>query len=251
MNTKLALNFMFSCLLWWVIIVFFYKYIKIFLIRLAKWIAKISNWYNHSSLQERTGTFELILIASSHVIFCLLLIHVFSLNLQVLGLFKINISSIIYGAVLGVGEMYLSSLLCLFAIRLMQTFQYQNAPNNIEGWSVLAKAGWIRHHFHTVNLIPIIPAYLVVLLQLASEEVIFRGVLFNLFLPYGFFAAFFISLILFAYMQIFLMPSIKSCIFPVIGAITMGVFHGYLYFKTGELVPLIIAHFSFFIIALA
>ena len=87
-------------------------------------------------------------------------------------------------------------------------------------------------------------------MQIGSEEIVFRGITQNYFLSYGNVTAALISLILFVYMQTFLMPSGLSAMFPVVGAFVMGAVHSYLHMKVPFLLPLIIAHMIFFVMSI-
>lgn len=62
-------------------------------------------------------------------------------------------------------------------------------------------AGWIRHHKHTLKVLPFLLALLIITMQIGSEEIIFRAVLTNVFIQYGTTFTFISSTILFVFMQ--------------------------------------------------
>jgi membrane protease YdiL (CAAX protease family) len=154
-----------------------------------------------------------------------------------------------YGIIIGIGEMGLSTMLCMVMIRILQVSCPNKVPHGIDAWSTLSRGGWIRHHLHTIKLLPITAALFVIFLQLFSEEIFFRGIIINALIPYSYTVAAIVSITLFIYMQTFHMPSKITAMFPVIGSTVMGIVHTYLYLKIPQLLPLIIAHFIFFVSA--
>ena len=74
----------------------------------------------------------------------------------------------------------------------------------------VANTGWIRHK-HTLKILPIYLALLIITLQIGSEEIIFRVVLTHIFMPYWIIVAFVISTVLFIYMQTLHMPWQAQC----------------------------------------
>lgn len=71
----------------------------------------------------------------------------------------------------------------------------------------------------------------------------------ELFRPSGFAIAFTASLVLFVAMQVFFMASWRAAMFPVVGALVMGVVHGLLAWRVPHLLPLVVAHIVFFLFA--
>lgn len=108
----------------------------------------------------------------------------------------------------------------------------------------------MRNHYAAARAAHWSLAGALITLQVTMEEVVFRGVMISfLQQPVGAVAAAAISGALFAVMQAFHMPTWKSAMFPVIGALVMGLVHGWLLLATGLLVPLIVAHIVFFVFA--
>lgn len=243
-------NPIFLILLLIAIVFIYYKATKAVLIKFAAILARrTTRWKNHT-LQEKTGVLELAFIAFSHLVFCGLVIYCLPVSIQDLGLFNFNPVLIGYGVVLGIAEMSLSTLLCMIMIRVLQLSSPQKVPQTADAWVSLTRGGWIRHHLHTIKLLPWVAAFFIIFLQLLSEEIFFRGIIINVLKPYGYLLGSLVSIALFVYMQIFHMPSKITAMFPILGSLVMGVVHVSLYVVIPDLPPLIAAHFIFFISAI-
>ena len=228
------------------LLISFYYYFKSAAFKLAPSIAQKIKLIEKYPFSQVVGVVELTLVAFSHVVFCFILLYFFKINIQSIFL-KTNLSDCFYGALIGIGSVGISVLFCTFAIKAVETFGKQNSPRTLNEWSAISNAGWIRHHKHTIKIIPIFLALFIILLQIGSEETIFRSVLFKVFSPFGIKTVFCVSTFLFIFMQTFFMPSKLSAMFPVIGASTMGIVHGLLYIYHPTVTPLIVSHLTFFI----
>jgi hypothetical protein len=155
-----------------------------------------------------------------------------------------------YGVVLGVAEMGLGSFICNVAMHLGQLIHpIGNSPDR-NSWFVAIEGGWMRAFLKTIAIVPMPFAACPILLYVAMEETVFRGVIINAVAPWGQAAAVSISTVFFVLVQAFNMPSWRSAMFPILGASVMGPVHGVLYVAVPDLVPLIVAHLTMFIIAL-
>lgn len=155
---------------------------------------------------------------------------------------------LLLGAVVGVAEMGLSSLLIVLSIRLVTRFGPEGQPDG-DAWLSLGRAGWMREYLTTIRIMPLPVSALMSLAYVAVEELIFRGVLIQFFLPFGQGWAVALSVLMFAAVQVPHTPSWRTAMFPVIGALVVGIVHGVLFLSTGHILPLIVAHFVFFMIA--
>ncbi len=153
---------------------------------------------------------------------------------------------LIYGILLGIACMGVSGLCCKLAVQLIGSLNKSNKWD-LKTWLTVARGGWIKHHLQSLEILPIYLSLLVLIMQVGSEEVIFRGILLNYFMPCGKVVAFFTSLILFIGMQAFLMNRWQAAIFPMIGAAVMGFIHSILYIQVPILWPLVVAHVAFFL----
>lgn len=228
------------------ILMSFYYYGKAYIFHVSPGIASRTHLIDKFPLNQVVGVVELTIVSICHAIFCIGLLCMFHISIG--SIFK-NTSFLdcMYGVLIGIGSIGLSILLCSVGMKVMEKFAKNKSPHTLKGWMTVANAGWIRHHKHTIQILPIYLALAIITIQIGSEEIIFRPVLFHALMPYGLKTAFFASTILFIFMQTLHMPSIASAMFPVIGATVMGITHGLLYLYKPSVAPLIISHLTFFI----
>lgn len=245
------------------IMIAYYHYIKSFLIDYSRTVARFLCLTPYFPKQDIEGAIELILIALSHMAFCFVLLKLMpdnSLNFGFFHLYDLSIflsydqyfqtlTLFTYSVLLGVGCMGLSGLLCKICIQLIQTFK-PKFSYQLKTWLTFSRGGWIKHHLQSMQLLPLYVSLLILIMQVGSEEIIFRGIIFNYFMPFGKGTAFVTSIGLFVMMQAFLMHRWQSAIFPMIGALVMGIVHSILYIITPLLWPLVVAHISFFLFSI-
>lgn len=240
-------RYLYQLLITSIVIIAYYKYGKTMLIYYAPKVTRfllLTKYFPNSDIE---GTVELAMIATTHVFFCIFLMLILPISYPA---FQISWGSVpayfLYGTLLGIGCMGVSSLLCKIAV---QTFELINKNNayDFKTWLTMGRGGWIRHHLQSIEILPIYLSLFVLAMQVGSEEIIFRKILLNYFMPFGACAAFFTSLIFFVLMQCFLMNRWQGAIFPMIGAAVMGVVHSILYLKVPIVWPLIVAHITFFL----
>ncbi|GGK75201.1 hypothetical protein Sme01_50800 [Sphaerisporangium melleum] len=118
-------------------------------------------------------------------------------------------------------------------------------------WLGLSRGGWIRHHLKTMEVVSLPLALTLTAVQVGSEEVVFRGLALTWLRDAGPVLAIALSCLLFTVMQVFLMSSWRAAMFPVVGAIVMGLTHSVLYWNYPILIPLMVAHVTFFLFAVA
>jgi membrane protease YdiL (CAAX protease family) len=232
------------------LILFFYYYIKlgIFFIapKIAAWL-KITKFY---PVEMAKGVVELPLVVIMHIVYILLLLWLLAIPLESLLSFFSQLGLFVFfGIFLGIGMMSFSSLICRAVIELLRYCNKSYFPREVKDWLIMVRSGWLRHYLHTIDILFLPLALLIVLAQVGCEEIIFRGIFLHYFLPLGPWIAIMLSTALFMGMQIFHMPSLVSAIFPMIGSMVIGLINGLLYFKVPNLIPLIVAHFTFFVVA--
>lgn len=230
-----------------VLILGYYGYIKKLLFKFSRILAEKINFSKGVSLQEKTGIVELIFAASSHVVFLGLIFYIFNLNVISLLEYHSSFLQLLMGIPIGVGIMCVSTTLCSMMVKVVRVCSPASIPAHSRGVATIARSGWVRHHLHVVNNLPLYVALLIILVQLACEEIIFRVVVITVLAPYSVILAMSVSMLLFIYMQTFHMPSKIAALFPVMGACVMAVVHTYLYIKLREIYPLIVSHFAFFL----
>lgn len=229
------------------VIYFYYKWIKQLIFHAAPNLAKKIGLTKKYPVMAAAGVVQLFLIALSHIIFCIALF--FLLQIKSLGLLSFSPPLLLWGFVIGVGAMGLSTVFCQIGMLIGQVLFPKYVPTNAKNWLTIARGGWMRHHLHNVEILPFGLALVIILMQISSEEIVFRGIMLNFFMDAGKVGAILISTLLFVAMQVFHMSSRASAMFPVLGALVLGVVNGILYVHTPMLLPLIIAHLAFFIVA--
>lgn len=200
--------------------------------------------------QQIAGVLELALVATSHVFFVFFLLALLNISPSALGFSEFKFHYLVYGILLGVAEMGCATLLCYIIIQGLQKLIPDKVPQNPSEWIAIARGGWIKHHVQSFELLPFMAALAILFLQVGSEEVIFRSIIPYSLKSYGPFFSCGIATLFFVWMQAFHTPNWKTAIFPMIGALVMGIVHSYLFYSLPTLIPLIIAHVTFFLMSL-
>lgn len=233
----------------------FYKGIKQLIINGSFYVArKINIKYNYS-FETTKGCIELPIIVTAHIIFALTVLKISGLTLKGIGLYHLNsLSDLFYGALLGIGMCGLSFLMILAIIECNSWWRDKSVEgvasfNYVSNWLNMCRSGWMRHHIQTLEVLPLPLAYLVTFSQVTCEEIVFKGAIINYFKSYSLLFAIIFSIVTFSGMQVFFMPNRKSMIFPVCGAFIVGTVSSLVYWQTFSLLPIIIAHFFLFVIA--
>lgn len=156
---------------------------------------------------------------------------------------------ILYGILLGLGEMALSSFGSHIALRVIMQLFPSHGPTELNSWLTLARGGWMRYYLSTVKISPLPVVCFLTLTYVLVEELIFRGVIITYFLSQSRGLALVISIIFFVAAQILHTPNWRTAMFPVIGALIVGTIHGLLFLAVPNVLPLVVAHFVFFIVA--
>jgi len=236
------------------VIVVYYRLVVIKFGRFVVPIVKLSGPYirltRRYALSEVNSIVKLGLSGILQFLFCCLLILITGFELKDLVLVGFQPVLILYGILLGIGETALGNFLCYVSVRLIMKLVPDSVPIDLKDWLTMAKAGWMRLYLKTAETAPLYLVLLFTVLYISVEEMIFRGVLINYFLPAGNIWALGASMFFFMLVQVFHMPSWKSALFPLIGALLVGLLHGLLFLAVPNILPLLIAHFIFFLMAL-
>jgi membrane protease YdiL (CAAX protease family) len=188
---------------------------------------------------------KLALAGVSQLVFCLALIWIGALHGNDLGVSSCPPVLLLYGLVLGVGEMALASFIAFVATRLIDAVQKDSLRGGPEAWLAMSRGGWMRQYLRTIESAPWPIALGLTLLYVSAEEVVFRSIIIHIWLPHRL-VALMISVGLFSVVQQFKMPSWRHGFFAFVGALVMGTIHGILYLQLPFIIPLIIAHLTFF-----
>ncbi len=228
----------------------YYHLVKKSMIILAGKLVKEGVFRVKIAVGELTGVTELIFIVCTHLLFAYFLaIFLGIVPDQLFHLSDFHPKNLLFGLLLGIGQMGLSSTICFVIIQLLQTFFKSKVPTQKEEWHALVKSGWLRHHLHTLKLLPLPLAAMIIGMQIFAEETVFRGIICTYCLPASPYFAGFFSTALFVWVQSFFMPNKIAKMFPIVGALVVGVVNSFLFIETENLIPLIIAHLTFFFLA--
>jgi hypothetical protein len=190
---------------------------------------------------------RLTIAAVSQLLFLLVLILATGIN--PLASLNWHPAVIAAGALLGVAEMGFTAFMAHVLMRAMTSLAPAGFPGAVDEWLVVARGGWMRYFTHAVRITPRWYLLSITLLYVAVEEIIFRAVIITYLLPRGAALALLYSMFAFAVVQVLHTPSWKTGMFPAVGAIAVGGVHGGLFLVTGDITPLIAAHFIFFLAA--
>jgi len=156
------------------------------------------------------------------------------------------------GALLGIGELAMASMICAVVVELALASTAPEHRGAVQGrWLAESRGGWMAQFSATLRAGPGWFAATCIGLYVAGEELVFRGIVIELLRPDGAILAVGASLVLFMTAQVFHMPSLRAALFPVVGAAVVGLVHGLVYWQTPGVLPLMVAHLTFFLGTLA
>lgn len=225
-------------------IITYYHYFKILLRYPAYCLARLLQLTKTNTLEESKGAVGFILVIVSHVFFALILCFALDIKFQQLGFSFPGFKLILLGMFLGLGLAGTSMIICLLIVKLIAFFTQFTE----EQVMLALPGGWLKSYEYIKVIAPPYIFMPAIVLQLTCEEIIFRGIFINYFINFGVLYTIITSTLLFALMQIFLIPTIRGALFPVIGALLMGMVHGYLFLVIDSLWPLVFSHMIFFML---
>lgn len=201
------------------------------------------------SADQLDSMVRLSLAGVMQLIFCCVLILIGGLAPGDLVAGHVRPVLLLYGIMLGIGEAALGSFLGYVGMRTAMQVAPARVPADVSAWMTMAKGGWLRYYLKTAEAASIWFALGVASLYVVVEEIVFRGVLINVLDDAGAVVALGVSAALFVAVQAFNMPSWQTAMFPMLGALVMGLVHGSLYLAVPALLPLMIAHLVAFLAA--
>ena len=223
----------------------YYKYGKAVLFRYS---SKWASWMRSHSipLSDLRNIIELVSAGVSHSVYVVGIFFLLAVKFQsFIPSFELLIQCILC-VVMGCFEMALSSLICRLYI---ECFLFMKKDLSMQEWLSSSRSGWIQHHIQAYLHLPKKFSIFFTFLNLFCEELIFRqgfcdafsncSVAFRMVLSTGFFV----------WIQTFFMPDWKVAVFPCVGALVVGLIHSYLYCHGVHILPLALAHLSFFLFA--
>jgi hypothetical protein len=203
------------------------------------------------AVDEVDSVVRMAMAAAMQLAFACVLVAVLGVSVAELVPDELRLELVLLGVVLGAGEALLGSFLGTIAMRVAAKLAPQSAPADAAQWLTVGRGGWMRLFLRTAEAAPLRFGLVVMTLYIAVEEVIFRGVLISYLDEGGAAVALTLSVLAFVAVQVFSMPSWHAAIFPVVGALVVGVVHGSLYLAVPDLLPLVVAHLVLFAVAVA
>lgn len=182
----------------------------------------------------------------AQVLFALLLMMLTGTSPRSVTGSRFHVDLILLGAGVGLGELALSSLLCTTAVNLVLLATSDATTSRVSEWLVEGRGGWMSLFSATSRTAPTWLTVLILCLYVTVEEFIFRGILIEVLRGAGMAWAVAVSTALFVTVQSFNMPSARAAIFPMLGAFVVGVTHGILFWSVPDILPLMVAHLTFF-----
>ncbi|MCW5589443.1 MAG: CPBP family intramembrane metalloprotease [Legionellales bacterium] len=241
------MNITLSSMILSILVVLYYHYFKNALRIPVSAVSHYFHFTRNYPLEVAKGGVGFILVVLSHGVFAIFLCILLKVPFSSLGILNFDLSQTIKGLLLGLGLGGTAAILTLLVMKLVEIVVKSNINELMKNIS----SGWIKSYYYVKLLLPKPIAYLFIIAQLACEEVIFRGVFQQYLMEFGIVLSILIATLLFALMQIFQMPSARTAMFPVIGALVMGPIHGILFYCTQSLWPLITSHTAFFLLLTA
>ncbi len=146
---------------------------------------------------------------------------------------------------LALAELALAALLCTVLVDVNIAATRRESRQAAQRWSTAGCGGWMAQFAAVRRICPWWVSTVIVASYVAGEELVFRGVLGTLLRTDGLPLTLAVSTLLFVGAQVPGMPGWHAAAFPAIGAIVVGLIHGWLFWQTADLSPLIVAHLIF------
>jgi hypothetical protein len=150
------------------------------------------------------------------------------------------------GVGLGIAELGFSAFACTLALHAVLAGSGERKGD----WLGPGRGGWMGQFFASARVAPRWLFTPCVFIYVAGEEVIFRAVLIEVLRPAGTVMAVGLSVMWYVGVQALHMPSARSTLFPMVGGAVVGSVHSAIYLHVPDVVPLAIAHATFFVGAL-
>lgn len=195
---------------------------------------------------ELESLVSLAVAAVGQALFVVLAVVITDVSLAALTPDEFDPTLLLLGAMLGVGEAALASFLGFVGLRAAQARAGRRQDSR--DWLATGRGGWIRLFLRTAEIAPVPLLLAVSAFYVTVEEILFRGVMITFLSTRGAGLAVTVSTIAFVMVQLFHMPSWRAAMFPALGGLVVGVVHGVLFVTTGDLAPLIVAHFMMFLV---
>lgn len=157
-----------------------------------------------------------------------------------------SIGTVALGVALGVSELGTAAFIATIVVKVA----VQVSGERMDTWLGPGRGGWMGQFLASSRVAPRWLFASCVILYVGGEEVVFRAILIDLLRPLGPAIGIGLPAACFVGVQALHMPSVRSTIFPMVGGIVVGIVHSIIYWQSPEVLPLIVAHVTFFVGAL-
>jgi hypothetical protein len=157
-----------------------------------------------------------------------------------------NLFDVPKGILLGVGEASVTIMLAGVMSMVLAPLRRRRGGDPDLEHEILGQSGWMRTYQYPLVRMPLPIALVVVELPLVGEELVFRAAGITMLLPMGLWPAVAISTALFMVVQRPNLLSWYQAVGPMCGAFVLGIVHALLFAREPNLLPLLIAHLTFF-----
>ena len=217
--------------------------------RVLNVVAEKSAWVRTWSLADADAVSRLVLAGLMQAAFLVALIVIFPVSWGKILPQRVDLVLILLGVVLGVAEAALGTQLAFLASRVVDAAQRHGQPMSLEAWLTVARGGWMRYYLRSAAAAPRPLLIAATGLYVVGEELVFRGVVLGSSLHVlGAGSAAALSVFLFLLAQVFYTPGWRTALFPLMGALVVGVTHAYLFIVVPDITPLIVAHETMFLV---
>jgi hypothetical protein len=234
-----------SAILLIAVILMYYGWFFVHVLNAIRTEMRISALDQRYPARHVDGAVRLILAAILQAVFFAALFAIYRPPMLHLSSLDANPILILLAIILGVGEIALAMLIGLSGIQVVDFIDRLNGSPRTD-WATVARGGWMQQYLKALAVFPRPVVAIIVIGYVGFEEAIFRGLIISVFAPLGSELALASSLCTFIAIQLFHTPGWRTGMFPAIGATVMGTVHGILFIAVPSIVPLVLAHVSFF-----
>jgi membrane protease YdiL (CAAX protease family) len=152
------------------------------------------------------------------------------------------------GVPLGIAEAGLATYVAYVGTQVIERVGPSGAPSGIEAWLTVGRGGWVRYYLRTASVAPGWLLVVATTVYVAGEELVFRGLLLTVGRHLPAVVVVTVSVALFCLAQVFYTPGWETALFPVLGAVVVGILHSSLFMVVPDVTPLIVAHTVMFLV---
>ena len=227
---------------------YYYVLAKVF----DKWVLHQvlkTRWAQNYPVNQLNSLVNIIVAGIMQFLLLIVLSFMFPIAWKNLLLTHFKPIHILFGLLLGAAEMATANFLVIVMMTSLAFVGSSDIKNRLKGWKEMSYGGWIN--FFKISR-ENSNGYIIVLLiifHIVIEELLFRGIVLQTYfqiegIPYS--VVLILPTLLFVLAQLAGMPSLWHAFFPMCSALVMGFVHNWLLLKVASIIPLIVAHITYF-----